>query len=281
MKKALDRMFDEIKRGENLDLYLTILLAVVIALLGIFQVAKFEVLSAVTLAILGLLASSLVVSRWTITEVKSSFDELALASRSLQEKISNLVERPSAIGFFQVSSSLTSLIKNSSSIGLCGLTLTTTLNKEFPNILEKIEQGAKVRILVTDPDSQAIEQTTLRSFDPTNFDYYRNRIKATMQDIEFLHQRWEASKKSNPSRAGSFEVRFLNFAPSFSVHVFNPTESSGQVVVEIYPHKNGFGAPPIFELNPARDGDWYRYFESQFEQMWESAKVWQPKAKSV
>jgi len=228
------------------------------------------------LTILGLLA---------ISEIIERYRKLGAIEKTNQKMLSllesRIIERPSALGFFQVSSSLTSLIKSSSTIGLCGLTLTTTLNKEFPNILEKVEQGAKVKILIADPDSDALRMSTLRSFDPTNFDYYKNKMAATLQDIEFLHQRWELIKKDNPASVGSFEVRLLNFAPSFSVFVFNVAESSGQALVEIYPHKKGFGTPPLFELTPARDGEWYKYFTSQFEQMWAGAKEWSPKAKSA
>ena len=233
-------------------------------------------LIAAVLTILGLLAVSEIIERYRKLNVIEKANQKILTMLE-----SRIIERPSALAFFQVSSSLTSLIKGSTTIGLCGLTLTTTINKEFPNLLEKVEQGAQVRILIVDPDSQALEMSTFRSFDPMNFDYYRNKMAATLQDIEFLHQRWEASKKDNPTSLGSFEVRLLNFAPSFSVFIFNATETSGQAIVEIYPHKKGFGAPPVFELTPARDGDWYRYFVSQFEQMWQGAKKWHPKAKSV
>jgi hypothetical protein len=234
-----------------------------------------DLLTAV-LTILGLLA---------ISEIIERYRKLGSIEKTNQKILgmleSQLTERPSALAFFQVSSSLATLIKSSSTIDMCGLTMTTTLNKEFPNILEKIEQGSNVRLLIVDPDSQALQMSALRSFDPTNLDYYRNKIVTTLQDIEFIHQRWEVNRKNNLKRSGNFEVRLLNFAPSFSVFVFNAVESSGHAIVEIYPHKKGFGTPPAFELTSARDGDWYKYFTSQFEQMWDDAKEWHPKTKSA
>lgn len=50
--------------------------------------------------------------------------------------------------------------------------------------------------------------------------------------------------------------------------------------VEVYPHRAGYGTPPTFDLTLHRDGEWYKYFVEQFEQMWEDAKLWQPKAES-
>ena len=41
-------------------------------------------------------------------------------------------------------------------------------------------------------------------------------------------------------------------------------------------HKFGFKTPPAFVLTLENDKDWYTYFADQFEQMWKTAKPWDP-----
>ena len=219
------------------------------------------------LAVLGLLAVSQLLERY---RKLGSIEKTNQHILSLLEN--QLAERPSALAFFEASSSLETLIRSSSTIDLCGLTMTTTLNKQASNLLERLEQGASVRLLIADPDSSALQMSTLRTFDPINKDYFRHKLTASLQDIELIEQRWTDIRKRNPKNGGAFTVRLLGFAPSFSVFAFNAAQSNGHTLVEIYAHRKAFVTPPVFELTAARDGDWYRYFTSQFEQMWEGAK---------
>ena len=115
-----------------------------------------------------------------------------------------------------------------------------------------------------------------RSEEPDDTDYYRTRLEATLKDIEYLHKSWQEYQVQQGASKGSFSVRLLSYAPSFGLLSFDANRSNGIVFIEIYPHSSGYESPPMFNLTPYRDGEWYKYFTEQFEQMWEGAKLWQP-----
>ena len=63
MIKFLKRAIEDIRRGENIDLYVTVLFAFVLVVLNVFGFADAHLLASTTLATLALLAVGLLVNR--------------------------------------------------------------------------------------------------------------------------------------------------------------------------------------------------------------------------
>jgi hypothetical protein len=227
-------------------------------------------LIAAVLGVLGSLALSEFIERYRRL---NSIEKVSKKALLLLE--SRLADRPSALSFFVKLPSIENQIKVANQIDLCGVTLTSTINRQLSNIRERLKQGATVRILVADPESLALKMSDLRSEDP-NGEYYRQKLETTLQDLEYLLQ---YQVRLGTEAKGRFEVRLLQFAPSFGIFSFDTHRPSGTAIVEMYPHVSGWGAEPCFDLAPKRDGVWYDYFIDQFEQMWKGAKPWQPKSK--
>ena len=61
--KYLQAVWRDVRAGQNLDIYLTIIISAVIAILGIFQVVDQTIISATVLAMLALVASTLLQNR--------------------------------------------------------------------------------------------------------------------------------------------------------------------------------------------------------------------------
>ncbi|MEW5720623.1 MAG: hypothetical protein AB1817_18505 [Chloroflexota bacterium] len=234
-------------------------------------------LIAAILAVLGLLAVSEVVERY---RKLSSIDRANKRILSLVEN--QHAERPSALAFFQKEQSpiLDVYTQSANSIDMCGITLTSAINKQFGNIRERLKQGASVRLLIIDPDSLALQMSSLRSESPDDVEYHHKRLMASLEDVKYLYKSWKEnqSQQGQNSKKGSFSVHLLAYAPSFGIYAFDTSQPNGAVIVEIYPHKSGFKSPPIFNLTAQRDGQWYKYFIGQFEEMWAAAKEWQPKS---
>lgn len=233
-------------------------------------------LLAAILAVLGLLATSEIVERHRrLSSIENA------VNRSLSFLESRFTDRPSAIAFFQKMPSLDSYIQGASQIDLCGVTLSSTLNKQFGNLRERLQSGAQIRILIIDPDpgSTAIKMSAERSATPEDTDYYRARLEPSIRELEYLFKSWADFEnfQGNAFKTGNLAVRLLSYAPSFGISSFNANQEHGLMVVELYPHKSGFESPPCFELTPQRDGNWYKYFTEQFDQMWNAAKPWQPR----
>jgi hypothetical protein len=229
-------------------------------------------LIAAVLGVLGLLALSEFIERYRRL---SSIEKTSKQTLLLLEN--RLADRPSALSFFTKLPDLGLYIEKANQIDFCGVTLTSTINRQLSKLRERLNQGAIIRILIADPESLALKMSDLRSEDPAG-EYYRQKLETTLQDLEYLHQ---FQLRLGTAAKSKFEVRLLQFAPSFGIFNFDAHRPNGNTIVEMYPHVSGWGVEPCFDLASKRDGVWYNYFVEQFEHMWKGAKPWQPKGKPI
>jgi hypothetical protein len=219
------------------------------------------------LTVLGLLA---------ISEIVVRYRQLQHIERTI-EGVDSLIRNrfadcPSAIMYLRKPPDLQTHIQSSKEIDLCGVCLTSTINKQFSTLCEQLKIGARIRILIMAPDSQAVEVAGFRS-EVGDAEYYKKRLAATFQDLEYLYKSW---RDSAPAGSGELHVRLLQYPPSFGIHAFDSNRTSGVMFVEFYPHKSA-AESPILELRFDRDGKWYQYFSNQFDKMWVDAQPWEHK----
>jgi hypothetical protein len=263
MKKTIESF---VTYGESI---IAIALSFIAAIIGIFGGETTYLFAAVATA-LGFLSFGIIRDR------KSRIE--------LEEQISNLrrsfPDRPSAFTFFRKPPDIATFIQKANQIDLCGVTLTNTVHRQFPMLRERLESGGKLRLLLIDPSSDAIEMSSQRSTSPKDTEYYRRRLESALSDITYLVKYKNDQKKirGRSRKLGSISVRFMSYAPSFGIISFDPRKKNSTVFVEIYPHKYGFKVPPTFDLTKENDGPWYDYFVDQFEQMWDSAIEWDSEA---
>ena len=228
-----------------------------------------ELLTAI-LAVLGLLATSEIVERYRrLNGIQTSNRRIL----SLLE--GRFTDRPSALAFFHKLPSLDSHIMAANQIDLCGVSLTATINKQFSNLRERLKEGACIRVLVADPNSFALKMSATRSGSPEDTEYFRKRLETTFNDLEYVFMNLLEYQQDNTIKAGSLSVRLMAFSPSFGILSFDANRANGIVFVELYPHYR-YGTQPTFDLTFQRDGEWYKHFVEQFEQIWADAKPWTP-----
>lgn len=199
-------------------------------------------------------------------------------SRQVSELSKSLPDRPSATAFFRPMQDFEVRLKKATKIDLCGVSLTSMISTHFATLRSRIEVGAELRILVIDSKSSAIEMTSERSTNPKDTMYYRRRLDSTFSELTYLNKFASDMKQKGRkgSKTGSLSVKLLSYAPSFSIVSLDSRDKEGLVQVEIFPHKFGFKARPVFTLSLDNDGEWYTYFVEQFEQMWKTATPWDP-----
>lgn len=229
-----------------------------------------ELLTAI-LAVLGLLATSEIIERYRRLNTIQSSNKRIL---SLLE--GRFTDRPSALAFFRKLPGLDSHIMAANQIDLCGVTLTATINKQFSNLRERLKEGATIRVLVADPESLALKMSATRSGSPEDTEYFRKRLEATFNDIDYIFKSLSEHQQDSKFRRGGLEVRLMTFSPSFGILSFDANRSNGIAFVELYPHYR-YGTQATFDLTFQRDGEWYKHFVEQFEQIWTGAKPWTPK----
>ena len=250
----------------NLDTLVAIVISIVAAIYGSFKGDQGLILTAIATT-LGILAYSLIRDRLHRDALVKQIDELKM----------RLPDRPSAMAFFQKSREIRPYLQKALQIDMCGVTLTSTLNKEYGTLTERLQAGAKIRIMIIDPDSLAIEMTAQRTANPKDLEYHRTRLDSSLRELAYIYKRMSDMKPSKGAKLGSLSVKLIPYAPSFGILSMDAKQKEGISFIEIYPHKFGYMAPVMFGLTPERDQDWYDYFTKQFEVMWDSARSWYPK----
>lgn len=251
----------------NLDTLIALIVSVGAAIYGVSSGDPLPLLAGIATT-LGILAFGLIRDRLHREALAKQIDELKM----------RLPDRPSAIAFFQKSRDIHSHLQHALQIDMCGVTLTGTLNREYGILRERLQAGAKVRILIIDPDSLAIEMTAQRTGNPQDLDYHRNRLDSSLRELAYIYKRMSEMKPQKGNKLGSFSVKLMSYAPSFGMLSVDVKQKEGISFIEIYPHKFGYMPPLLFDLTPERDQEWFEYFINQFDVMWEAAKSWDPKA---
>ncbi|MEU6260534.1 hypothetical protein [Streptomyces sp. NPDC047043] len=249
--RFLRRVRDDLSTGENLELYVTALLSLTLAVLGVFDVADGKVLAAATLATLALLAGSLLGSRRQIATLAAQIRE----SRS---------GAPSAAEFFTADKpEVREQVRTARDIRIVGITLARTLRNLVDELEHRALAGAVVKVALIDPLSTAPAEAARRSTIANRPEVYENRLRPSIDLLKELVER--------PGVDGRVEVRFLPFVPAHGVILLDPGRSNGIIYVDLYSHSSASG-DAVFALKPGRDGPWYEHFQAEFERVWESGR---------
>jgi len=244
-------VIQDIREGKNLEVYLTLVVALVLLLLDVFGVVSTEALAAGTLATLALLAFSVLQNR----EQMQNLSEIA------EQAISG---RPSADSFFwERQRRLDEYFEKADFIGAVGMTLSTTIAEYEQVFKERLALGAHVRIMTIDPSSPAPQQAIDRSADIVGTTFFTDLLRPTIDRL--------CSLADTTNTSAVLELGLLSFIPSFGLILVDPDKPHGRIIVEIYQHKSA-GLHPTFELTPRRDKQWYRFFRNQFDLLWESCE---------
>ena len=224
-------------------------------------------ISASILGVLGFIAvSGLWQRNRQVHRIEKVINEL---SSTFQE---NIVEKPSALRFFENIPVLDPFFKSAHTIDLIGVTLTTTLDRQSGNIREAIKKGANIRVILVNPSpkSLATKMATLRSEEPHVQAYFKKKLDSSFEVIEYLKRKHEVHSVNN----GNFDVHLIDYAPSFGIVSFDFGRPNGIMFVEIYPHGAGYDTQIAFSLTNQRDGRWFSYFQNQFEDIWRNSVSW-------
>jgi hypothetical protein len=132
-----------------------------------------------------------------------------------------------------------------------------------PAIKTKVlARGGRVRVIVQDPDSEAVRFTKIQLDDTLDFGHTLTSSIATLRKM----RGW-----------GNCEYRLLSFNPGFSLVVVNPTQPDGFLLLELH----GFANDTITErmhvrISRAESLRWFDYWTSRFEGMWDLSRVPEP-----
>lgn len=243
----LKRIWEDLRRGENIDLFITVLIAIGLAFLNIVGLAPAALIAPLTLAVLGLLAVATLGNRYKLEE---SLDTLNRAHIGLfQEKMPTEME---------------SDLRNARDLWLVGITLNRTINTHYSTLEQKLARGDTVRVLLVDPNGHGPEMLERREYKARyNVERIRYFIRDSLDDLCTLQQRF-----------GGLEVRVIDYPLGYGGVLINPHSSDGRLYLEHYPFKTPGGSLPKFVLE-AENGRWYTFFKLEIQTIWDNAIPWE------
>jgi hypothetical protein len=244
----------DMRSGRNLDLYVVVGVALVVAVFGVLGVFNTAIVAAATLTVLAVMATSALAGRHQVDAVSAMLERIA-ANEAGQVPAERFLSRRHT--------TLDADVATATDIGLVGVTLKRTVRDLLPVLDRRLQVGARVRVALIDLESQAQHEAVSRSQKADTPEFYRHRVSSTVDLLRVL-----AASGLDES---ALQLRLLPFVPTFGMCMVDGGTGHGHIHVEMYQHRT-LEANPSFSLRASRDGHWYILFEGQFETLWKSSR---------
>lgn len=242
--KLLRTIWDDLRQGENIDLYLTVVAALAISVLNLMGVAPAALLPAITLGVLALLAITNLVNR---------------------HKLDAALQKQSSAEFFieNYPSNVTDDLKNAKELWLVGYSLARTLLNLGSTLEAKLSRNERIKILLIDPRSEAVRYVNAGLLYPMSNEQFSERINTSLTMISQIAKKYP----------GRLEVRLIDHPFSFGTYAMNVDTPNGTMYIELYEYKTT-SDEPRFVLRK-KDGHWFDLYREQLATLWKAAKTYE------
>jgi hypothetical protein len=241
----LRRIWQDIIRGENIDLYLTIPLAIGLTVANTLGRVGDSQIPSLTLMILALVCMSLLGNRYRLVELTKS-----------------TTEGRDEVLLHEFPAEFESRLKQSSDVWMIGVTLGSTIKEHFTTLERILSRGGRVRVLIRDPDgatSQLISSNSYREFPA---DQIRSELNISLRRLCDLK-----------SQSGVLEIRVLDHHYSIGITALDPTTAKGRIFVEYYTYRLRSTSVPKLVFQ-ASDERWFSLYHEQVQVLWENGREW-------
>ena len=243
--KLLQRIWQDFRQGENIDLYVTVIVSIVLAVLNILNIVPPSWITSLNLAVLALLSFAI------------------LGSRYRMETILEKITARQGLLLTEFPDDLARDVEKSGELTILGVGLSRTLRLHYSRFLEKLQRGDTIRILLVNPDSSACDIAAMREYPPTTPDDQRGAIRRSLSVLHVLSQ----------ETGGNLEIRLADHPLTFGAIVGDPETSQGVLYLWHYAFKTRVANRPKMVLRPV-DGYWYELFKEEVTAIWDSAMPW-------
>ncbi|WP_213451398.1 DUF5919 domain-containing protein [Rhizomonospora bruguierae] len=126
-----------------------------------------------------------------------------------------------------------------------------------------LRSGGRVRVLMQDPEGQAVLDANRRSSTP----------KASAGSVRHQHRSgiatFHAIRSAADATADSLQLRAYDIMPPFTGYFFNPDDETAHAYVWFWSWRQPSSWRPGFFLARSADPLWYERFREQFQAMWD------------
>lgn len=244
MKRYFQTAWDDIRSGENIDIYLTLLVCLVLVVAGIVGIADFIVLASGILATLAILATSILGVRKAAQNLREALDKSGHRRR---------LKKHSQTGIDS------GKISKAQTLDWMSVSLFKTLPMLHYGISECLRREGQVRILLVDPRNSDVLNALARS------GYFFNDPEKMSRDISSILDSIENWRRTIPNCR--LEIRLLRGQPPYRMHIVDRLHPTGHMYLRVFVAINSSDIPTL-SLHADEDREWFEFFTDQFERFW-------------
>lgn len=253
MIQRIKSIINDIKRGQNIESYIVIMIAVVVAIIDIFNLSEPSWVAEATLAVLSLLAYSNIQSSRTTEELQESLKAI---------RGGHHFEKNQKIDVLSVHQRM----ESAKTIDWVAFTNQKTINMYRTSLVKCLSKGGKIRILLINPYSDMAKTVAQNGYSWMH-DAERQYKEGVQYTIRFCDQ----LKKEAAN--GSIEVRFLSVHPPYRITIYNRDYHEGGFVrIHLLKAPNTSEAATIGWYKKD-DIEWFQYFVGQYESLWNTSEA--------
>lgn len=239
----LKRILTDFRLRRNLDGYVTIAVAVVVGVLSYVDVVPSTKVSSLILAVLAVLAFSLVTSRSELA------DAVALRTEPRQQFLADFPPE------------LIQARNQSDDLYLIGVDLGRTIETSFGAFEKTLRRGGKIRILLTSPKADDAAIDARSQFSRPEIADLRNDIVQSLRKLDRL----------KTITNGDLQVRTTKTAMKFGLNYIDVQKATAALYIQLYSYRLPGESRPLFRLTAA-DGEWFECYRDQVQALWGDAE---------
>ena len=243
--KILNTIWNDIRSGDYIDVYITILAVFTLGILNIIGEAPADWLNSVILGALGVLGISALRSAHHFQQITS----LMSSSRQLFQN-----SFPAAMHAELVASD---------ELWFVGVSLTRTIKTYYADLETHLRKGHLVKVLLVHPEGAAVEMAESRVYGRSNVSRAKADIHAVLEDLCRL-------KTIAPAK---MLIRTIQNPLTYGAVAINPESLHGTLYLEHYSYLMTGGSVPKFVLREDYD-EWYAFFRDEMRNLWEHGVEW-------
>jgi len=249
--KMFQRVVDDIRGGENIDLYVTVAAAIGLAAMNAVGVVQVALLWPLNLAILALLATTILGNRHRLEEIGTAIASFPAQSIPFVEE-------------FPVDFALR--LDEARELWLTGTHHSAALTAYYQVLEKKVRAGGTLKFLLVAPDGAASKMAAMRFPGRVNPDQERMRIQSSLETLASL-------REIAPERV---EIRTIDFLVDYTAYLLDPEAPHGVIYLERYTYKTSGGSRKPKFVYHRRDGRWFEHVRAEVLHLWDSATPWEP-----
>lgn len=244
--KPLQRLWQDFRQGENIDLIITIAVSIVLIVLELFVDVSDDVIIPLLLAVLALLSITNLVNRY---RMETFLEKVKLGPETL------LTQFPDNVLYHDMD--------KAKELMIIGVDLNAVLKSNYARLERKLSNGESIKVLLVNPESAACEMAAMLHYEPMTPEDKRNSIFRSLKLLEQLRQK----------RSGRLEIRTSRYLPAIGAIVTDLKTPDGAIYLWHY----AFKAPDMSRLKLIlrhRDGFWYENFREEIIAIWDNGEIW-------